>query len=67
MIILLCYYNNFYLFIMTENETITTQISENLKTLFSYAESETDNELEEYCDMIYCFMNNLERYIEVYS
>ena len=52
---------------MTENETITTQISENLKTLFSYAESETDNELEEYCDMIYCFMNNLERYIEVYS
>ena len=52
---------------MTDNETITTQISENLKTLFSYAESETDNELEEYCDMIYCFMNNPERYIEVYS
>lgn len=52
---------------MTQNDNIIATIKGNLQNLFSLADSENDNELEEYCDMIYCLINNPQRYMEIYS
>ena len=52
---------------MNESINLIDGIKDNLNELFLSAKENSDNDLEEYCDMMYCFLNDPERFQRTYN
>ena len=52
---------------MTNYDTNISEMQTNLNQLFQYAKDNIDNELEEYCDMMYCLLNDPVRFEKFYN
>lgn len=52
---------------MNHTDTIIDKLNDNLNELFLSAKENSDNDLEEYCDMMYCLLNDPERFQRIYN
>jgi hypothetical protein len=52
---------------MNNTDIIIDKLKNNLNELFLSAKENSDNDLEEYCDMMYCLLNDPERFQRIYN
>ena len=52
---------------MNNSHNLVDELNNNLNELYLLAKGNSDNDLEEYCDMMYCFLNDPERFQKTYN
>ena len=52
---------------MDNTDNLVNELNSNLNELFLCAKENSDNVLEEYCDMMYCFLNDPKRFRKIYN
>ena len=52
---------------MDNTDNLVNELNSNLDELFLCAKENSDNVLEEYCDMMYCFLNDPKRFQKIYN
>ena len=52
---------------MNNADNLIDELKNNLNSLFLSAKENSDNDLEEYCDMMYCLLNDPDRFQKIYN